>query len=436
MKFSMLKLIVCLIMLFPFFGVASAIEVGVAKIDITPADPVKLWGYSSRQELSTGVLDPLFAKAIVFDDGRQQAVMVIMDAGRTFPEKNLTELKQKLQEKYGFSAVMIAATHTHAAPGYYPEHGNAMWKETTLAKIDDVVKKALSNKKPTVFKTATGLADLSYDRRVVNADGTVTMLWENFDRKFIREVDQKVRALFIEGADGNPIVTLVHYACHPVMTGSKNLKVSADFPAYMAEVVENEIGGMCMFVQGAPGNINPYLAAIVTRDTINGIQAMKEEGYSLGKCVVALHRQAKPLANDSLEIHYSTIRHECGPRYSLEDERIAGITRGLFLENTGTARFYPEISILTLGNEIAWVGFPGEFFDDFQVSLLERSPFEHTYFMGYCNGHYSYFPTIKAAAEGGYGAGYSTLTEAGTGEIMVDKAVVGLFELSGKLENR
>ena len=86
-----------------------------------------------------------------------------------------------------------------------------------------------------------------------------------------------------------------------------------------------------------------------------------------------------------------------------------------------------------LGEEIAWAGFPGEFFDDFQVDLRRRSPVANTFFVGYCNGMYSYFPTIKAAAEGGYGASWGLLAEAGTGEQMVDKAVIGLYQLLGKI---
>jgi hypothetical protein len=45
-----------------------------------------------------------------------------------------------------------------------------------------------------------------------------------------------------------------------------------------------------------------------------------------------------------------------------------------------------------------------------------------------------YVPTIRAAGEGGYGAGYNTRIEVGAGEAMIDRAIVHLFKLQGKLK--
>ena len=61
------------------------------------------------------------------------------------------------------------------------------------------------------------------------------------------------------------------------------------------------------------------------------------------------------------------------------------------------------------------------------------SPVEHTYFIGYCNGYYSYFPTIQSAAEGGYGASWGLIAAAGTGERFLDQALIGLYQLLGQL---
>jgi len=45
-----------------------------------------------------------------------------------------------------------------------------------------------------------------------------------------------------------------------------------------------------------------------------------------------------------------------------------------------------------------------------------------------------YIPTILASVEGGYGADYNTTVEVGTGERLIDRAVVKLFELRGLLK--
>ena len=69
-------------------------------------------------------------------------------------------------------------------------------------------------------------------------------------------------------------------------------------------------------------------------------------------------------------------------------------------------------------------------------SLRARSPVRDAFFVGYANGYYAYFPTIKAAVEGGYGANsLTTRTEVGAGEAMLDHAIVKLFQMQGKLKS-
>ncbi len=45
-----------------------------------------------------------------------------------------------------------------------------------------------------------------------------------------------------------------------------------------------------------------------------------------------------------------------------------------------------------------------------------------------------YIPTILASVQGGYGADYNTTVAVGTGEQLIDRAVVKLFELRGLLK--
>ena len=45
-------------------GSAFGIDVGVARIDVTPTEPIRLTGYASRQTNSVGVEQKLWAKAL------------------------------------------------------------------------------------------------------------------------------------------------------------------------------------------------------------------------------------------------------------------------------------------------------------------------------------------------------------------------------------
>ncbi|KKL00532.1 hypothetical protein LCGC14_2628730, partial [marine sediment metagenome] len=58
---------------------SDGLRVGVASVDITPDYPVGLSGYAAREGLSTGVLDPVHARAAVFDRGAARIVIVTLD---------------------------------------------------------------------------------------------------------------------------------------------------------------------------------------------------------------------------------------------------------------------------------------------------------------------------------------------------------------------
>ena len=65
--------------------------------------------------------------------------------------------------------------------------------------------------------------------------------------------------------------------------------------------------------------------------------------------------------------------------------------------------------------------------------LRERADLPHALVLGYCNGHFLYFPTIEAASEGGYGADPRMSPIAlGAGEAMLDRALITLFRMRGR----
>jgi len=83
-----------------------------------------------------------------------------------------------------------------------------------------------------------------------------------------------------------------------------------------------------------------------------------------------------------------------------------------------------------LNGEVAVVGVSGEFFCEHGLYLKENLRGMKLIFAGYCNGHDMYFPTIKGAAEGGYGADPGAAwAEVGAGETMMVKALKNLYEL-------
>ena len=54
-------------------------SVGVAEIDITPDEPIRLTGYGNRVEPAGDVRQRLWARALAFGDGRRTAVLITAD---------------------------------------------------------------------------------------------------------------------------------------------------------------------------------------------------------------------------------------------------------------------------------------------------------------------------------------------------------------------
>jgi len=416
----------------------STIKVGVGKTEITPTTPMRLYGYSSRKAPYIGIYDPLFCRSVVFDDGQTKAVIISLDSG-TLPLGHwLQTIRTQLAEKYGIDHVFLAATHSHAAPNLGTHDEPIPWNEVIAGKIYNSVQTALTKMQAARFRIGAGEIDITYDRRVVNDDGSVTMLWQNHERKPTKPVDQRINVLHIRNTDEEPIATLVHYACHPVISGSKNNRVSAEIPGFICRYVNKTIEGECVFLQGACGDVNPYLAGYLQQDA-SAYEIMQKESEKVAREVIGIVRRAAPVEQEDWTIRYQQKTVSFGLRHPVSDKRMNDLLNGFFSDEglesflQTDQRLQADVSLLMLGQKIAWAGFPGEFFDDFQVDLRRRSPVANTFFVGYCNGMYSYFPTIEAAAEGGYGASYGLLAEAGTAEHMVDKAIISLYQMLGKL---
>jgi len=109
------------------------------------------------------------------------------------------------------------------------------------------------------------------------------------------------------------------------------------------------------------------------------------------------------------------------------------LTNASMTEDLLKNRIRPNLTTILLNQELALVGGSGEFFCEHSLRLKERVRDIDVFFFGYCNGHHMYFPTIEAAAEGGYGADSAvSWVSPGAGESMMDTALINIYTLSGK----
>jgi hypothetical protein len=417
---------------------AAELRAGVAKANLDPPAGAPMAGYGTAR-FATGTRDPLEARVLALSDGRRTVALVTLDLCFTFDEKVMGQIREQVRPAVG--EVIFHASHTHSGPTY-SEVPDAL--QHAAPRIVSAIRSAAGSMTPARIGTGWGQQYLGFNRRYVEIDGTVRMFWRNEEKATTTfPVDPTVGVIRVDRADGTPLAILVNYACHPVIFGPDNLQYSADYPSEMRRYVEQQMGhgSMAFFLQGAPGDINPYFDKTPLIEDAVGV--MKQTGEKLGREAVRVARTIQTQSPKVLTIRSKTVVLEVANRWNAE--KLQAELKARYPTSSGIARrlVVKEMQmpvttlLLDLGGperDLAFVGFPGEPFVEFQMQWRARSPVPASFFLGYTNGYFAYFPTIAAAARGGYGAN-STVnpSEVGTGERMLDTGLVSLYELLGML---
>src|ERR1700759_1844872 len=90
---------------------AAELQAGVAVVDITAPIPFRMHGYF-YERLSTGIKDPLHARAIVFQQGKETAALVFCDLVG-IPFAVTSPARKKASEATGIPVDHISVTGTH-----------------------------------------------------------------------------------------------------------------------------------------------------------------------------------------------------------------------------------------------------------------------------------------------------------------------------------
>ncbi len=403
---------------------------GASRHDITPQDPVPMWGYGARHAaLSEGTLDPLQATAVVIQAGDQKLAIVGLDLGRSPSEASLQKIRQRIKTEAGIEHSFIAGSHTHHGPVLELSDQDGKGKGRFDAAIryyqqleDGIV--------ASIVEADRQLAPATF------ATGTAELDGFNRNRHTKLQPAPLDRALSVmrldHAASGKPLVLLVNFTGHPTNIPAETLKFSADFVGAMRATVEAEFGGTAIFMQGASGDIS------VNRGPHGDYAGY---GQALGREAVKLASSLEPVAVESPSLTVREERFRFESRSDFNNPLLRGLYSIAFFPEL-VANFVdeyrdgiqPRLTVAVLNGDIALVGASGEFFCQHALRLRERARVERLLFFGYCNGYHQYFPTIEAAAEGGYGADRQVAPVAvGAGEQLMNTALTWIYQMQGKL---
>jgi neutral ceramidase len=234
--------VICFLLLtlaLPRLGL-PALRAGAAKVDITPSP-------SELPKTYDGILDHLYSRAIVFENGNARAALITVDAGAV-PDAVWKAVSEQVEKDLGIPArnVLVTATHTHSVPGQTgPDY---------VRKIVQSVKEARDRLTPARIGYGSGVSYINVNRNII--DPKTRRWWEgpNYDGPS----DKTVAVMKVESLKGEPIAVYYNYAMHAVTVGQLDL-VSADAPGTTSKYIEDSLDNkvVALWSSGAAGDQNP-----------------------------------------------------------------------------------------------------------------------------------------------------------------------------------
>jgi neutral ceramidase len=377
----------------------NGLQVGAAKVKITPATPIPLSGFGGRDNPFKGVHDDLYARSIVFSDGVNKAATITCElvglSNQVWDEVS-TRIEKEIGIKKDF--IMLSCVHTHSGPttnvyndGNTPEV--AAYMEELKNKLVAVVKEANANLVDAKIGAGKGECLMNMSRRAQDGKGNVTLGLNPY-----APCDHEVGVIRIDNASDKHIALLVNWPCHAVVIGPRNYQVTSDWPGAASKFVETGLGGnlVAPIAVGASGDINPLYGPHVDFDNNNSYAFGKDAiGEDLANVSMAVMKDIKTSSKASISAVQRVISLEAKPEEktrSLQPDR----------KNDGTLKV--RLTAIKIGS-IVLTGVSGEVFNHISVQMRQQSPYKNTFMITHCNGSSGYLVTEDAyptATQKGY----------------------------------
>jgi hypothetical protein len=417
-------------------GAPSPFRAGFAEVDITPPIGIARQGWNSVI-YAEKVLDPLFARAAVFEANGSRVAFVQLDIAAVNP-LDAAEIRRRVEKDHGLPGdrVMVCSTHNHAGPVVTAEAlpRDEKWIETMNAGAAAAVGRAIAALQEAEFGLGVAFEwEVAFNRRVVMRDGTVRTHGSFKDPNamaFEGPIDPEVGVAAARGKDGKILGAVVNFACHPTHHGGDPL-LSAGYPGVIARVLKEKGVPVTLFLQGAAGNMshgdprgNPEkkMDEVGERLGADALRALEKAKWSKPSRVLARSKTLdlefrKPTEEDVKGTARGTQRFGEKGYY---DRKIPELME--WMKKKGTEQ--GEVQVFRL-DDVAFASQPSESFAELGLRIKERTWPVRTFVVCYANGHVGYIPHLEAFARGGYECtfGPPSYMAPGTGEKLADAAI-------------
>ncbi len=446
----------------------NGFQVGYCRVVINPIKAIPLSGYGNPQSrYFTEVGEDITATVVAISDGEGSHILLVSTDISTAQSGFMRGLAPAISQKTGVpeDKIIVAGCHSHAAPDvtYTDEPAVVEYNTMAAGKIVDAAVAALKDRKPAQMYTGSveteGLNFVRHYKSVTD-EGETVYFGDNFGTAIINdttvhttEADPTMHLLKFTREGGEDVV-IVNWRAHPHFDdGSARTLLSSDYIGSFRNAFEDQTGVNVVFFQGAAGNINSSSYISRERRTVNGrtfgtlLAGYAIEGITNNMTKVDTgriqHQQVEysPQVKKVDSVMYSqammisSLYDQMGNTQDFKDIMATTQIRSRYhanaiISNAGLTEGNAKMTLnaVSIGEDFAFVTFPGEMFDTISVNVEEGSPYDSTMFIGYSVHHVGYIPSLIAFEYTSYETDI-TRYEAGTGEAVGEQFIKMLTEL-------
>ena len=209
--------------------------------------PIQMATYGPSPPRARGVRQPVYARALVLDNGKIRLALVSCDLlimHRGLREAVLNKLSKNGQS---FDVVMLSATHTHTSVGGFVD--DRLFEFYMLGKYDPEWTDHLAARIAGTVSEADGAlrdARLGCGRTFVENS--------SYNRRIGGTIDPEIALIKITDIAGEPLALVVNFAGHPILEPDDAM-LSPDYPGLLTGKLDTDYG-FGFFLQGALGDLN------------------------------------------------------------------------------------------------------------------------------------------------------------------------------------
>lgn len=385
----------------------NSLFAGAAKVCITPPEEW-LPMFNKRNFLGGGpdsyfgaVLDDIFVKSLVIENGYERIVMVVFDLiALPYP---VHDMRQIAADAAGVSVqnVLFTCTHNHNAitceNARMYNHPNLEFRarvreylEIIKNAVKQVVSEAVSKLQPAKIGFGKGDSYVNVNRHVEKENGKNTIAGFEPDRYSDRELS----VLRVNDTDGEPICILFNYGCHASLLANnkpdgKYTQISSDFVGNACTKIEAMYNSapIAIYTPAASGDQNAVLIPRVY-DVMPDASSVMHDFGAAGPIVWEF--MGDMFARDIFKVANSITNYKDHTRIWTTKKNVPCPGEALPLDAPIRKDFIFELTLFMFG-DIAIAASSGEFYAAIGRRLKDDSPYRKIMFI-----------TIAGPMPGGY----------------------------------